>query len=149
LEEVDMRIAVGTDQQHPVVDQVRKTLGELGHEVIAAGEDGDNWVDVGTGVGGLVAAGDARLGVVCCWTGTGVSIAANKVAGVRAALCGDEEIAMGSRLYNHANVLALALSRTGPEEADAIVRRWIGTPTGGGENREMVEHLAAVDRRPG
>ena len=70
------------------------------------------WPEVGREVGEAVAAGHADLGVVCCWTGTGVSIAANKVAGVRAALCGDGPTADGARKWNDANVLALSIRTT-------------------------------------
>ena len=71
--------------------------------------------------------------MVCCWTGTGVSIAANKVPGVRAALCGDAETARGARRWNDANVLALSLRATAPEVAREILRAWFSEPYGGTE----------------
>lgn len=106
-----MRIAFGTDERTPVTDEIRAHLVGLGHDVVVVGE-GLEWPGVGTGVGRMVADGDADVGVVCCWTGTGVSIAANKVHGVRAALCTDAETARGARRYNDANVLALGLRLT-------------------------------------
>ena len=121
-----MRIAVGTDERTEVVDAVERHLAELGHdvEVVADGDpwpdvgravgEGDPWPDVGRGVGELVAGGGADRGVVCCWTGTGVSMAANKVPGARAALCTDPETAAGARRWNDANVLALGLRLTSP-----------------------------------
>lgn len=86
----------------------------------------DSWPSVGIGVAQAVADGSCASGIVCCWSGTGVSIAANKVAGVRAALCGDAETAGLARTWNDANVLALSLRVTPPEAVDAILERWFG-----------------------
>lgn len=122
-----MRIAVATDEAAPAVDAVRRRLREAGHDVIHAAPDGTAWPEVGRRVGELVATGDADLGVVCCWTGTGVSIAANKVAGVRAALCGDAETARGARRWNDANVLALSLRLTTPAVAEELVDAFVAT----------------------
>jgi ribose 5-phosphate isomerase B len=111
-----MRIAVGTDEHTPLIDVIVDALADQGHEVVAVAA-GEPWPDVGRRVGEAVAAGDADRGVVCCWTGTGVSMAANKVAGVRAALCTDADTARGARKWNDANVLALGLRLTSPEVA--------------------------------
>lgn len=121
-----MRIAFGTDEVTALTDTIKAHLAALGHEVLAVGE-GSPWPDVGRGVGGAVAAGDADRGVVCCWTGTGVSIAANKVDGVRAALCTDAETARGARRWNDANVLALGLRLTAPEVAKEMVEAFLST----------------------
>jgi ribose 5-phosphate isomerase B len=88
-----------------------------------------------------VAAGEADRGVVCCWTGTGVSIAANKVPGVRAALCTDAETARGARRWNDANVLAFGLRLTSPEVASEMVDAFLGTEVDGDErpNIDRVE----------
>src|SRR5690348_15233429 len=105
-------IAVGSDLRHPVADSVARRLREAGWRVLVSGavEGVDTpWPRVGEEVGEAVARGEADLGVVCCWTGTGVSIAANKVQGVRAALCADAQTARGARRWNDANVLALSL----------------------------------------
>jgi ribose 5-phosphate isomerase B len=115
-----MRIAVGTDERTDVVDAVERHLVEHGHEVEVVA-DGDLWPDVGRAVGEAVASGRADRGVVCCWTGTGVSIAANKVSGVRAALCTDAETARGARRWNDANVLALGLRLTSPVVAGELL----------------------------
>jgi ribose 5-phosphate isomerase B len=115
-----MRVAFGTDERTAVTDHVRQLLVERGHVVEVAGE-GDPWPDVGRRVGELVAGGTCQLGVVCCWTGTGVSIAANKVAGARAALCTDAETARGARRWNDANVLALGLRLTSEALATEVV----------------------------
>ncbi|HEX9969103.1 MAG TPA: RpiB/LacA/LacB family sugar-phosphate isomerase, partial [Acidimicrobiales bacterium] len=87
-----MRIVFGTDERTPVTDEVVEELRSRGHEVAVVAED-EQWADVGRAVGEAVASGQADRGVVCCWTGTGVSMAANKVPGVRAALCTDAETA--------------------------------------------------------
>jgi ribose 5-phosphate isomerase B len=106
-----MQIAFGTDERTAVTDAIQVHLTAHGHQVVLVG-DGEAWPDVGRRVGEEVVVGGADLGVACCWTGTGVSIAANKVAGVRAALCTDAETARGARRWNDANVLALGLRLT-------------------------------------
>src|SRR5918997_962972 len=121
-----MRIAVGTDERTEVVDAVERHLAELGHEVEVVA-DGDAWPDVGRAVGEAIASGRADRGVVCCWTGTGVSIAANKVAGVRAALCTDAETARGARRWNDANVLAMGLRLTSPTVAQEMLDAFLTT----------------------
>jgi ribose 5-phosphate isomerase B len=121
-----VRIAFGTDERTPVTDGIKAALTASGHEVVVAGE-GDPWPDVGRRVGELVAGGEADRGVVCCWTGTGVSIAANKVPGVRAALCTDPETAAGARRWNDANVLALGLRLTSPALADEMLDAFLAT----------------------
>lgn len=119
-------MALGSDEHRPLVDEVRQRLSELGHEVVVVA-DGDPWPDVGRSVGEAVATGAAERGVVCCWTGTGVSIAANKVAGVRAALCTDAETARGARRWNDANVLALSLRLTSVEVATEMLTAFLET----------------------
>jgi ribose 5-phosphate isomerase B len=121
-----MRIAFGTDEPTPLTAELIATLAEGGHDVEVVA-DGDPWPTVGRGVGEPVAAGRAERGIVCCYTGTGVSIAANKVPGVRAALCVDAETARGARRWNDANVLALSLRLTSPTVADEIVQAFLTT----------------------
>ena len=121
-----MRIAFGTDERTELTDHIKAALAERGHEVVVVGE-GDPWPEVGRGVGEAVAGGTADRGVVCCWTGTGVSMAANKVPGVRAALCTDGATAEGARRWNDANVLALGLRLTSPTVADEMVDAFLAT----------------------
>jgi ribose 5-phosphate isomerase B len=123
---VAVRIAFGTDERTALTDGLRARLAADGHEVIDCG-NGDPWPDVGRAVGEAVAGDRADRGVVCCWTGTGVSIAANKVGGVRAALCTDAETARGARRWNDANVLALGLRLTSATVADEIVDTFLST----------------------
>jgi len=127
-----VRIAFGTDERTDVTDHLRRALAERGHEVVLVGE-GDPWPDVGRGVGEAVAGGRADAGVVCCWTGTGVSMAANKVPGVRAALCTDAATAEGARRWNDANVLALGLRLTSPALADEMLDAFLATGPDGDE----------------
>jgi ribose 5-phosphate isomerase B len=129
---VGMRIAFGTDERTELTDHIKAALAERGHEVVVVGE-GDPWPDVGRGVGQAVAGGTADRGVVCCWTGTGVSMAANKVPGVRAALCTDGPTAEGARRWNDANVLALGLRLTSPTVADEMVDAFLATGVDGDE----------------
>lgn len=121
-----MRIAFGTDESTPLTEHVKAALAERGHEVVVAGED-EPWPDVGRGVAEAVASGRAERGVVCCWTGTGVSIAANKVTGVRAALCTDRATAEGARRWNDANVLALGLRLTSETVVDEMLDAFLAT----------------------
>jgi ribose 5-phosphate isomerase B len=125
-----VRIALGSDERTGLTDALAEDLRERGHEVVLvgppAGEDLD-WADVGRRVGGLVAAGETDTAVLCCWTGTGASIAANKVAGVRAALCTDAETARGARRWNDANVLVLSLRLVSPPVASEMLDAWFST----------------------
>ncbi len=121
-----MRIAFGTDEATALTETIKNVLAEQGHDVVVVG-DGDPWPDVGRAVGDAVASGAVDRGVVCCWTGTGVSIAANKVPGVRAALCTDAATARGARQWNDANVLALGLRLTSPEVAKEMLDAFLAT----------------------
>lgn len=133
-----MRIAFGTDERAPLTDAITADLTEHGHEVVVVG-NGEPWPDVGREVGEAVASGRADRGVVCCWTGTGVSMAANKVAGVRAALCTDAETARGARRWNDANVLALGLRLTSPELAREMLDAFLTTDADPGERAEIAK----------
>ena len=119
-----MRIAFGTDEVTPVTDQVVRWLGEAGHDVALVADPAE-WPDAGHAVGRAVAEDRADVGVVCCWTGTGVSIAANKVPGVRAALCTDAETARGARRWNDANVLAFGLRLTTATVAQELLSAFL------------------------
>jgi ribose 5-phosphate isomerase B len=121
-----MRIAFGTDERTGLSDHVKAALADRGHEVVVVGEDVP-WPEVGKGVGEAVVGGRADRGVVCCWTGTGVSMAANKVPGVRAALCTDRATAEGARRWNDANVLAMGLRLTSPTVADEMLEAFLVT----------------------
>jgi len=121
-----VRIVFGTDEETPITRAILEHVSATGHSVavVAAGEE---WPEVGRAVGEEVAAGRADRGVVCCWTGTGVSIAANKVPGVRAALCTDAETASGARRWNDANVVAIGLRLTSEAVARELVSAFLST----------------------
>lgn len=122
-----MRIAFGTDERTAVTDAVEAWLAEHGHDVVVVAERGDPWPGVGAAVGRAVASGEADRGVVCCWTGTGVSIAANKVPGVRAALCTDRGTVEGARRWNDANVLAFGLRLTTGAVVEELLDAFLAT----------------------
>lgn len=125
-----MRVALGSDEKNVLTDAVVEDLEKRGHEVVLvgppAGEDAQ-WAEVGHRVGEMVTNGEAGTGVLFCWTGTGASIAANKVAGVRAALCTDAATAEGARKWNDANVLVMGLRLTSPTVASEILDAWFST----------------------
>lgn len=115
-----MLVAFGTDDKTPVTEEIKRDLAKLGHELLVVA-DPLRWAEAGRAVGEAVASGRAEAGVACCFTGTGVAMAANKIPGARAALCGDPETARGARRWNDANVLALSLRLTTVELAHEII----------------------------
>jgi ribose 5-phosphate isomerase B len=122
-----MRIALESDECTHVTDVVADDLKKRGHDVDLVGPPagGDEpWPDVAFQVARRVASGDAEQGVLFCWTGTGVSIAANKVPGIRAALCNDAETARGARRWNDANVLCMSLRSTSEAVASEVLDSW-------------------------
>jgi ribose 5-phosphate isomerase B len=123
-----MRVAIGSDERTGVTDAVVDHLRGVGIAVELHGSlEGKplDWVDVGREVGERVASGACEQGVLFCWTGTGVSIAANKVPGIRAALCGDAETATGARRWNDANILVMSLRATPEAVAKEICDAWL------------------------
>ena len=144
-----MRIAIGSDEATYLTDFVACELERRGHDVVplgalAVGQD-TRWPAVGRTVGEMVADGRCAEGVLFCYTGTGVSMAANRVPGVRAALCADAPTAAGARRWNHANVLVMSLRATSTEEAREMLDAWFSSPLGEGEDAEMVRMLDGAD----
>ncbi|RMB83049.1 RpiB/LacA/LacB family sugar-phosphate isomerase [Streptomyces shenzhenensis] len=145
-----MRISVSSDMDEPVARLVVAELRRRGHEVrvhgaLAPGAD-PQWAVCSEAAARDVAAGTADQAVVCCWTGTGSSIAANKVPGVRAALCTDAGTAEGARRWNDANVLALGLRLTSEPVLKEILDAWFATgPSEDAEDRGNVAHLERLD----
>ncbi len=133
-----MRVAFGADEATPLAEAVTAYLSGAGHTVDVLADEAP-WPEVGRAVGEAVAAGRADRGVVCCWTGTGVSIAANKVAGVRAALCVDAETARGARRWNDANVVALSLRLTSEPVATEILDAFLATDPDPGESGTIAQ----------
>lgn len=141
-----MRVALGSDMSGDLPEAIDRWLREHGHDVqrfgaLERGAD-DAWTAVASAVGEAVARGAAESGVLCCWTGTGVSIAANKVQGVRAALCADAPTAAGAREWNDANVLCVSLRATSVPVAHEMLEAWFaGKPTDDPSYRSMIESL--------
>ena len=141
-----MKIALGSDEATELTQALERDLRARGHEpvlfgALRSGAD-DAWPSVGRDVAQAVAAGDATFGIVCCWSGTGVSIAANKVRGVRAALCTDAQTAAAARTWNDANVLALSLRSTSPALAREMLDEWFSAqPTDDPKYRPMIARL--------
>ena len=146
-----MRISVAADELTGIAGVLVQELERRGHAtlrhgVLAEGARGD-WAWCAEAVARDVRAGRAEQGIVCCWTGTGASIAANKLDGVRAALCADAATAAGARRWNDANVLALSLRSTSAGELREILDAWFGgEPSADAQDRANVEHLGAIER---
>ena len=122
-----MKVVLGSDEKTPLTDAVAEDLEKRGHEVVLVGPpagEPKQWADVGREVGKAVVNRRADTGVLFCWTGTGASIAANKVPGVRAALCTDAATAEGARKWNDANVLVMGLRLTSPSVASEMLDAW-------------------------
>jgi ribose 5-phosphate isomerase B len=140
---------VAADERTGVADAVIENLRKRGHEPILHGalseEERDDWAWASEAAARDVAEGRAEQAVVACWTGTGASIAANKVAGVRAALCGDAETARGARMWNDANVLALSLRGTSEAMLEEILDGWFEAgPSEDEDDRANVRHLDEI-----
>ena len=144
-----MKVAVATDEVTGVAASLLDQLRMRGHEPIPHGalsaEERDDWAWASEAAARDVADGRAEQAVVCCWTGTGASIAANKVPGVRAALCADAQTAESARRWNDANVLALSLRTTSEAELEEILDAWFGgAPSDDAEDRANVAHLDEI-----
>jgi len=151
-----MRIAVAADERVGIAEGLLASLRGRGHEVLlrgalATGEGADSgeredWAWASEAAARDVVEGRAEQAIVCCWTGTGASIAANKVRGVRAALCADAATAAGARRWNDANVLALSLRTTSAAELEEILDAWFaGEPSGEAQDRASVAHLGQIE----
>jgi ribose 5-phosphate isomerase B len=142
-----VKVVLGSDESNELIEAVAKDLGNREHEVELVGPPGGQdirWAEVGRTVGEAVATGRADTGVLFCWTGTGASIAANKVPGARAALCTDKGTAEGARKWNDANVLVMSLRLTTPTVAGEMLDAWFATEPDSSE-AENISRLEPVD----
>jgi ribose 5-phosphate isomerase B len=144
-----MKVSVAADERTGVADAVVRELERRGYEPIVHGAlseaERDDWAWASEAAARDVAAGRAEQGIVCCWTGTGASIAANKVPGIRAALCGDAETARGARKWNDANVLALSLRTTSEALLAEILDAWFeGTASSEEDDVANVRHVGEI-----
>lgn len=146
-----MRIAIGADHAGlPLKRHLVATLGDLGHEPVDHGTDSEEAVDyppICAAVGRAVAAGEAEYGLVLGGSGQGEQIAANKIRGVRAALCNDLYTARLSREHNDANVLALGGRIVAPGLADEIVALWLATAFAGGRHQRRVDEIREIEEQ--
>src|SRR3954452_16366715 len=146
-----VRIAVSADERTGVADAVVAELRRRGHEPVVHGAlsdaGRDDWAWCSEAAARDVAEGRAEQAVVCCWTGTGASIAANKVGGIRAALCADAQTAAGARRWNDANVLALSLRATSEAQLGEILDAWFAeSASDEPDDRANVARLAEIER---
>ena len=146
-----MKIVVSTDERTHLVDTIVEELEKRGHEVEyfgpKPGEEAD-WPDVTLQAVEQVVGGQAEEAIVMCWTGTGCTLAANKVPGIRAALCQDAETAKGARIWNHANVLGLSLRATPEAVAKEILRAWFDTPYSDDEwNMHQIQQIEEIEKK--
>ncbi len=146
-----MKVAMGND--HAATDlklEIMKYVEELGHEVINFGTDGYescHYPEFGEKVGRAVAAGEADCGIVICGTGVGISIAANKVRGIRAGVCSDATTARLIKEHNNANILAFGARIVGPELAKDIVKAYLSAEFLGGRHKTRVDMFAQIENR--
>jgi ribose 5-phosphate isomerase B len=145
-----VRIAVAADERIGIADAVVEELRRRGHEPIVHGAlsdaERDDWAWASEAAARDLAEGRAEQAIVCCWTGTGASMAANKVEGVRSALCTDAQTADGARRWNDANCLALSLRATSEAELSEILDAWFaGEPSDAEDDRANVEHLGEIE----
>jgi ribose 5-phosphate isomerase B len=146
-----MKVAVAADERVGVAEAVIEELRKRGHEplphgALAEGERED-WAWASEAAARDVAEGRAEQAIVCCWTGTGASIAANKVDGVRAALCLDAQTAEGARKWNDANALAISLRATSEAELTEILDAWFGGEASDqADDAANIEHLSEIER---
>ena len=146
-----MKIAVAADELTGIAQEIVGGLRRRGHEVVLHGayaeDERADWAWASEAAARDVADGRAEQAIVACWTGTGASIAANKVAGIRAALCADPQTAAGARRWNDANVLALSLRSTSTAELEEILDSWFdGHASDDATDEANVAHLAEIER---
>ena len=144
-----MKISVAADELTGVAGEVMEELRQRGHELLPhgalSGDERDDWAWCSEAAARDVVDGRADQAVVCCWTGTGASMAANKVPGARAALCADAETARGARRWNDANVLALSLRTTSPALLGEILDGWFEAgPSDDEDDRENIRHVDEI-----
>ncbi len=144
-------VAIGADHSgYELKEALKGHLSELGYAVVDCGTDSTasvDYPDFAFAVARLVAQGRAWRGIVVDGAGIGSCMAANKVPGVRAAMCYDQATAVNSREHNDANVLTLGAGLIGPSLAQQIVKSWLETPTGGGRHARRVNMIMQIERR--
>ena len=144
-----MKIGIGSDEKTLLTDHVLEEVGKMGHEIVLFGslrEEALPWPLVSEQLARDVAEGKVDEGILFCYTGTGASIAANKVSGIRAALCRDAQTARGARWWNNANILVLSLRATSTEVSSEILDAWFSEKVKDGEEM-FVKMVAEIEER--
>jgi len=144
-----MKIVFGSDKKNHLTDFIISELKKHNHEIDLHGPIADEdieWTDVAREVAEKVASGESEQGILCCWTGTGVSIAANKVPGIRAALCMDAETASGARKWNNANILAMSLRKTSNALAGEMLEAWFNSSAEESE-KENIDKVSEIENK--
>ncbi len=150
-----MKLAIGSDEKTHLTDFVCRELESQGHTLLkfgalceAASHEEKRWTSAAHQVAECVSNGTCEQGILFCWTGTGVTIAANKVPNVRAALCTDAETAKGARRWNNANILAMSLRLTSETVAKEMLQAWFSTaPDADAENQACLNALEEIERK--
>lgn len=147
-----MKVAISSDEWSELVEFVIEECQKRNYEIQyfgpKKGESAVDWPIVSIKVACLVATKKVDLGVVMCWTGTGATLAANKIKGVRAALCFDAETAKGAKIWNHANVLGLSLRLTTPFKAKEILDTFFDTPYSSDEwNKRQIATIMEIEEK--
>src|SRR5690242_21939397 len=146
-----MRVALSADELTGIASAIPEELRRRGHVPVlhgayASDRERPDWAWASEAAARDVSEGRAEQAIVACWTGTGASIAANKVDGIRAALCGDAATASGARRWNDANVLALSLRATSAAELEEILDAWLAAkPSDEQEDRDNIAHLGEIE----
>lgn len=147
-----MHITISSDEYKPIIDTLIEKVKEFGHQVTYFGPLADeaekDWTEVTMQAIDEIKSKLADEAIILCWTGTGCALIANKVRGIRAALCHDAETAKGARIWNHANVLALSLRLLKDNQLDAILDAWFNTPFSNDSwNLKQIANLNEVEAR--
>ncbi|MCB1137373.1 MAG: RpiB/LacA/LacB family sugar-phosphate isomerase [Leptospiraceae bacterium] len=145
-----MKIVISSDDYCSLIPAIQEEARKAGHDCAyigpGPGEEKD-WPQVTADAARAVASGEYHEGIVLCWTGTGACIAANKVRGIRAALCADAETAKGARVWNHANVLALSIRKTSEPVLREILEAWFSTPFSSDDwNLKQMERILSLEK---
>jgi ribose 5-phosphate isomerase B len=145
-----MKISIGSDERTHLIGTVISALKKRGHNLILHGPlngHDQQWPGVAQAVAEDVAEGRADQGILFCWTGTGVSITANKVPGIRAALCHDAETARGARQWNDANILVMSLRATPEIIAEEMLDAWFSAPPGDASDAACIAGVASIEKK--
>lgn len=147
-----MKIAISSDEYYPILETLFEEVKKRGHDVLyfgpLKGQTALDWPDVTLKAIHEMKVGHANEAIILCWTGTGCSLIANKVSGIRAALCLDAETAKGARIWNHANALALSLRLTSDAILKEILSSWFDTPFSSDQwNLEQIHKIHQIEKK--